>query len=477
MPESKDAGDLTELRKLLTGPAEVASVLPDAVRAARQKSLRDALQPLFERAFQTSVRNNPRALADAIYPVIGPAVRRAISAALKDFSENVNQVFEKTASFRALRWRVESRVTGRPFSEIVLSKSLLYTVEQVFLIHRATGLLLAQAATQDSVLKDADMVAGMLQALQDYVSDSFTEEHQQLETLDVGHHKLWIQYGPKALLVGAVSGAAPVALRNVFRNALDEIHSHLYADLDTFKGGDLAPFEASQPFLAACLLGHSGAQKRRRRWFPWTLAAVGLALLFLWLAFYIRDRGRWDAYVTGLEHTPGLVIVEANRSEGVIRGLKDPDAPQPVPPPRTKIRFELQRYLSLDTGYARQRDFVAARQRVEQSVIRFETGAARLDPAQAGAIDILSGAIRTLLQNSPDARVVATGHTDEIGTDETNTKLSQDRAQQVVDALALQGVPRNRLQAQGAGNARPLRIGVSDWERAYNRSVSFAVER
>jgi outer membrane protein OmpA-like peptidoglycan-associated protein len=476
VPASKDAADIAELRKLLTAPAEVGSVLPDAVRAARQKALRDALQPLFEKAFQVSVRNNPQQLADAISPVMGPAIRRAISAALREFSETFNQVFEKSASLRAVRWRIESRISGRPFSEIVLSKSLLYTVEQVFLIHRGTGLLLAQAASQDSVLKDADMVASMLMPLQDYVSDSFTEENQQLNTLDVGRYKLWIQYGPKAMLVGAVSGSAPVRLRNVFRTALDKIHTHLYADLDTFQGGDIAPFEAAQPYLQTCLLGQSRANARRRSWLPWVAAAAGVALI-AGLAFYFWGQHRWNKYVESLEHTPGLVIIEAHKglTKSVIRGLIDKDAPQPAPPPGQKVQFDLKPYLSLDTTFSRERDYNAAAAGIRRTIIRFPVGAASLDPAQASAIEDLAAAIRSIVQSRPNSHVMVIGHTDEVGTEESNTKLSEERAQQVARALATQGVPPARLDTRGVGNKQPLQKGASDWEKASNRSVSFQV--
>ena len=102
-------------------------------------------------------------------------------------------------------------MTGKPFSEILLARSLLYRVEQVFLIHRKSGLLLQHVAAEDAVLKDADMISGMLTAIQDFVSDSFVEGGQDLETLDIGRFKLWIQYGPKAMIVGAVSGNAPSA--------------------------------------------------------------------------------------------------------------------------------------------------------------------------------------------------------------------------------------------------------------------------
>src|SRR5437868_5404679 len=83
------SGGMTELRKLIVGhdlerldsvearlddpvrrTADVAQVLPQAVQGARPKSLREALEPVFEKSFQNSVRKHPKDLADAIYPII-----------------------------------------------------------------------------------------------------------------------------------------------------------------------------------------------------------------------------------------------------------------------------------------------------------------------------------------------------------------------------------------------------------------------
>src|SRR4051812_31326938 len=228
-PAPEGSEELAQLRELLVGPeraqldalqarlddpalrgADLGRFLPDAIKAARAKPLRDSLEPVFEKAFESSVRKHPKELADAIYPVIGPAIRSSVAASIREFAENLNQIVEKSASLRAIRWRIEAKVTGKPFTEILLSRSLLYSVEQVFLIHRKSGLLLLHVAARESVLKDADMISGMLTAIQDFFSDSFTEGGQDLETVDAGRFKLWIQHGPKALLAGAVSGSAPV---------------------------------------------------------------------------------------------------------------------------------------------------------------------------------------------------------------------------------------------------------------------------
>ena len=132
------AAELAELRELLVGqeleelarvqtrladPAkrteDLAQVLPEAIKAAKAKSLRDALEPIVEKSFQSSVRRNPKELADAIYPIIGPAIRTSIAAAIRDFAEALNQIVEKSASFRSIRWRIEALISGKPYSEIL----------------------------------------------------------------------------------------------------------------------------------------------------------------------------------------------------------------------------------------------------------------------------------------------------------------------------------------------------------------------
>ncbi len=300
---------LADVRERLTDPekrsADLAQVLPEAIRNAKPKPLRDALEPVFEKAFQSSVRKNPKELADAIYPIIGPAIRTSISAAIRDFAEALNQIVEKSASFRALRWRVEAVVTGKPFSEILLTRSLLYSVEQVFLIHRKSGLLLQHVAAESAVVKDADMVSGMLTAIQDFLSDSFAESGHELETVDAGRFKLWLIYSPKLLLVGAVSGTAPAELRKVFRRALDGIEEALAGEIANFKQGDVSAFEPALPFLESCLLGQSAPEKRvKARLWPDVVVVLVLLAALIRLAVS-GERARWNGYFEALRQQAG----------------------------------------------------------------------------------------------------------------------------------------------------------------------------
>jgi len=459
-------------------------VLPESIKGAKGKALRDALEPVFEKAFSSSVRKNPKELADAIYPIIGPAIRTSIAAAIRDFAEALNQIVEKSASFRSIRWRIESIISGKPFTEILLARSLLYSVEQVFLIHRRSGLLLQHVAAKDSVLKDADMISGMLTAIQDFLSDSFAEGGQELETVDTGRFKLWLTHSPKVLLVGAVGGSAPMELRQVFRKALDQVEAELQPQIDNFKQDDLSVFEPAGPILESCLLGQSEPKKRRKASL-WPYLAGLAVILLAFIGWWLYAADRWNRYFDDLKHQPGIVVTGIEKT-GVfggwlVTGLKDPLAQDParlltadrLDPAR--VHFALQPYLSLNTPFASRRESDDAVDRIRKQIIRFDSNSSKLVIAEADRIDDLTREIGRLLSLHPGAKIAVIGHADEVGSPATNDKLSLDRANMVVDALVAQGVPHEALVPEGAGNTKPLRTGNSEWDRATNRAVTFGL--
>ncbi|MES1257653.1 MAG: OmpA family protein [Acidobacteriota bacterium] len=492
---SPSSPEFAELHRLLVGPeaariaalearledsdhraADVASVLPEAIRTAKAKALREALEPVFEKAFESSVRKHPQALADAIFPVIGPAIRKSIAASIAEFAETLNQIVEKSVSFRSIQWRVEALLTGKPFSQILLARSLLYSVEQVFLIHRKSGLLLLHVAAKGSVLKDADMISGMLTAIQDFFSDSFTEGGQDLETVDTGRFRLWIQYGPHVLLAGAVSGTAPAELKGVFREAIDKVEEMFGGELGRFKQDDLSVFEPARPLLEACLLGQSGPGAKRRTWPLWALAGLVILAIAAFTGYRIREKNRWDAWFDSLKRQPGIVVtgIEKRGADYVVSGLRDPLASDPK---HAGVRFAWQPYLSLDAAFTKQREFEAAKQRLEEQLIRFDAGSSRLSMSEANRIDDAGTAIERVLRLRPSSRITITGRADETGSADMNDKLSMDRAKHVIEALVIQGVAQDRLAPAAMGNTQPLRKGASDWDRATNRSVSFQVHQ
>ena len=66
----------------------------------------------------------------------------------------------------------------------------------------------------------------------------------------------------------------------------------------------------------------------------------------------------------------------------------------------------------------------------------------------------------------------ATGHTDSVGDEAYNEKLSERRAQAVVDYLAAKGVAKGRIKAIGMGEAKPIATNETEAGRAENRRVT-----
>jgi len=351
---SNDDESMAELRTLLLGPAEkqiaevherltdprrqlkeVSHVLPAAIRSRKDDELTDALAPTVAAALQQSVRKNPKPLADAIFPIIGPAIRKAIAAALSGMVQSLNQSMTYSLSVKGLQWRFEALRTGKSFAEVVLLKTLRYRVEQVFLIHKETGLLLQQASAPGIKVQDADMVSAMLTAIQDFVHDSFaTPKDDELETLQVGELTVWIERGPLAVLAAVIRGNAPQDLRTVLQETLERIHLQFGQALSEFQG-DASPFEDTAPLLEDCLEAHydTGQDSTiRRRITPLTVVASLILIgLLVWGFFWFRDKRRWDGYVERLRNEPGIVVSEDGTREGkrFLSGLRDPLARDP----------------------------------------------------------------------------------------------------------------------------------------------------
>ncbi len=380
--------ELDELQELLIGPErarlsaleerlddreerrkELGEILPGALlEHALDPRLARALAPGVERAITTSVRQNPAPLADALFPVMGPAIRKAVAAALASMVDSLNRTLELSVSARSIGWRLEAMKSGKSFAEIVLTHTLLYRVEQVFLIETASGLLLQHVHHEDDV-RDADMVSGMLTAIRDFVHDSFRlGKSENLEALKVGELSVWIEQGPRAVVAAVIRGEAPLSFRERLQSAVETIHLEFSETLERFNG-DAAPFDAARPVLETCFHTEYRSSEKRPKRGAWILGAAVVTALAIWLAFVVRDRWRWNNYLTALKSEPGIVVVSSGRSDGrfVVTGLRDPLAKDPaellrqspLPPGDVAAQWESFYASTPDLALARARQVLA----------------------------------------------------------------------------------------------------------------------
>ena len=101
--------------------------------------------------------------------------------------------------------------------------------------------------------------------------------------------------------------------------------------------------------------------------------------------------------------------------------------------------------------------------------ITFDIGKANIKPESMTEIN----RIAQLMKDNGDLKFEVQGHTDNTGTVAGNQKLSEQRAQAIVNKLVEMGIAANRLSAKGMGQSAPLADNSTDEGRTKNRRVEF----
>jgi len=115
--------------------------------------------------------------------------------------------------------------------------------------------------------------------------------------------------------------------------------------------------------------------------------------------------------------------------------------------------------------------YIEKKKVVITETIHYETGKALI---LSISYQILNEVAEVFKQN-PELRIRVEGHTDSVGADDYNLRLSQARAESVVKYLIGQGIDPNRLEARGYGESMPLADNATPEGRAKNRRVEFTI--
>lgn len=101
--------------------------------------------------------------------------------------------------------------------------------------------------------------------------------------------------------------------------------------------------------------------------------------------------------------------------------------------------------------------------------IYFDTASATIKPeSEPALVEMVK-----LLNGSPALKVYVIGHTDNVGSLESNLKLSSDRAASVIKAITARGVVASRFKSAGVGPYSPVASNDTDGGKAKNRRVEF----
>ena len=232
----------------------VGEVLVAAVGSPKERpgELGSAMRSEIEHAVAESARVDSVVLAEALYPVMGPAMRKMIAALFTSDGAKPGDSF---------------------------------VVDQVLLMERESGLLLAAVHRNPDNAENADIVSGMLDAIRLFVQDAFDKnEHDGLSNLRVGDTSVLVEWGPKAVLASVVHGVPTDEYRSTSALTLELFHQRHGHDLDSFNG-DVSVFDPALPALVELReTGEPDAPKPNYKLIGATLVLVVLVVLVLvWL--------------------------------------------------------------------------------------------------------------------------------------------------------------------------------------------------
>ena len=342
---------------------EISQSLPEAISLSVLSSdkISRVLQPVIDDSIKTSVKNNPQALADALAPALGPGIRKAITSTIMGMLQSLNQVLNHSFSIQGLKWRFEAFRTKKQFAEIVMLHTLVYQVEQIFLIHRESGIVLEHVVAKDIMIQDPDLVSGMLTAIQNFVNDSFhTDAQDNLETLRMGSDRsVWIENGERALIAAVIRGTPPLDLRIRYREMVEEIHIKAGSFLEKFNGDPL-PFSIFRENLKDGLQSQEKNNQKQTSPLLWCIFIIILSILSIWGFSVFKTHQAWHQYLSRLKNQKGVIVLSAQKQDGKyqIYGLRDPMAKNPQSLLQKKEKDRLTIISHWETFYSLDPEFI-----------------------------------------------------------------------------------------------------------------------
>jgi hypothetical protein len=238
-------------QKIKESREEMASALAPVMGVAIKKQIEnsrddmiDAISPIIGSSIKKQVSEAKDEVADALYPVIGRTIRKSIKEAMRNLVDTINERVNETLNLK--RWWLifKSKFTGVSPAEYLIAGINTFEIFDIFLIHRETGILithLQQEKNGSSV--DAELIGGMLTAIQDFARDAFNwQEEEILSQIQYMENQIYLDAMPHSILALVARGIPPGKFHPIFQDFHETIHTRSSKLLRDFKG-DVTPFK------------------------------------------------------------------------------------------------------------------------------------------------------------------------------------------------------------------------------------------
>jgi outer membrane protein OmpA-like peptidoglycan-associated protein len=257
--------------KVLEDPMSVSAALAPASTGALALHYAQApqaaahdLAPLMSAAIKEEIRGERDAMIDALYPIIGSTISKYLSETMATLTRTINEKIESRLSFGTLGRKLRAQFMGVTEAELLLKESLPLRVDAAFLIHKSSGLVIAQFQNPQLPSLDPNLLSGMLTAIRSFFNESMNGNAtaHELDQIEYGESKIVLEVAGYCYLAAIVRGTPDDSFRQLLRTTMASIIEQHGSVIAAFAGNSgTVPEDVSVSVQEVVRYSRSGSAK------------------------------------------------------------------------------------------------------------------------------------------------------------------------------------------------------------------------
>ena len=291
----KNKKQIQEDKALLEALSPVINDLIDDNYKNSKDKIASQMAPLMGSAIREQIKSQKDDIVDALYPVIGNMINKYVTKSLEEMLNSVNNKIQNGLSFEALKRKIKAKSEGISETELLLDESSNSRIKAILLMHKETGIILAQAYDTNTQLDEPEMIASMMTAIRSFANDWIekNETHNEIGEINYGGSKILIENSDYSYLATLTDGTTYNKTYTKIRTTLENILLTYGSDIRRFNG-NLSQFPDKEiNKRLALLLENNDIENKKKKLHP----IIYIAPILL-LAFSI-----WNWYAYSMDNT------------------------------------------------------------------------------------------------------------------------------------------------------------------------------
>jgi len=236
----------------------------------------NAIAPEIATAVKKQIKLERTAMIDALYPIIGNTISKYIGETIRD----INRKIENALTPKVITRKIWAKLQGVSEAELMLAEEMPFSTRAIFLIHKASGLVISEVQQPEGPRLESDLVAGMLTAIRSFVGEYFAQsgKDSEIDEINYGNDKIILEVAGSCYLAVAIEGEPGKQYIGKMRQTLSQILLNYGQPIEEFKGKlETIPQQVHRELQELVISKESNIGPQQ----PPVLQAIGLALAAL----------------------------------------------------------------------------------------------------------------------------------------------------------------------------------------------------